>query len=333
MRTVSPIGGPAAWAGSDVAGDDDWKYPLDERQREALLEHVHSLLPLYDVEDMPGVLGSCRQLARTPLDDLVAEVRGQLLEGRGFALIRRLPVDEVTDTQCELMILCIGALLGIPIHQNPQHQYVVHVRDEGKDFARRDVRAYETAASLNYHSDSSDVVGLLCGRPARSGGISTVVSSVRVHDELVRRDATLAARLHESWPHYNPADGRLEMRPICVERHGELFTHYGRRYLELGLNDPRAGPAPDGWRPLLDAYDGVASDPNLVLNMDFRRGDLQLLNNFKVMHSRTAYVDHPEPELRRHLYRVWLVLPELQLPPEFEDIGIISRSTAFMGCA
>lgn len=326
MRTVPPVGGPAAWSGREIAADGDWHFELDREETDALLAAVRRLSPVRAAGGMQAVAALApAEVAIPEIGASMVAIREQLVSRRALALIRGLPIDHLTSEECELLTWCIGVQLGIPIHQNDRRELIVHVRDEGKDFDHREVRAYETAAELNYHSDSSDIVGLLCRRPAKSGGVSTVVSSVRVHDELVGRDPALAALLHGDWPHYNPAEERIETRPICVEHGGDLFTHYGRRYIELAAGDSLT----EEQRAVLDAFDELSRRPDLVLNMDFRPGDLQLLNNYKVMHSRTEYVDHPDPGLRRHLYRIWLVVPDPEPPPEFVDIGFIPRSVAF----
>lgn len=40
--------------------------------------------------------------------------------------------------------------------------------------------------------------------------------------------------------------------------------------------------------------------------MDFRPGDIQWLLNYAALHSRTSYLDFPQPERKRHLLRLWL---------------------------
>ena len=329
---TSLVGGPAAWSGPEIAHLDDWLFQLDDAETAGLLANVGRLGAVRANGGMAAVAALPRsEVVVAEADGLFARMRRDILEGRGLALIRGLPVDGLSTEECELLAWCVGIHLGVPIHQNPQGDLTVDVIDQGKDFAHHQVRAYETAAELNYHSDSSDIVGLLCIRPAAAGGVSTVVSSTRAHDELVRRDPAAAELLYEPWWHFNPADGSVAARPICARKGGELFTHYGRRYLDLGAADPRT-PVLDGeHRAALDLFDEMVRDPKLVLDMHFRPGDLQLLNNYKILHSRTEYVDHPDPQLRRHLLRIWLVVPELEAPPEFVDVGIIPRTVAFSG--
>ena len=53
----------------------------------------------------------------------------------------------------------------------------------------------------------------------------------------------------------------------------------------------------------------LANEEQFKLKMDFCPGDIQLINNFQLLHSRSEYKDWPEPDRRRHLWRVWLCVP------------------------
>ncbi|HEV8298548.1 MAG TPA: TauD/TfdA family dioxygenase, partial [Acidimicrobiales bacterium] len=260
-------------------------------------------------------------------------VLDDLLDGRGFVLIRGLPVATLSDRQMELLFWGIGQYLGIPIPQNDAGDLLIHVRDEGLDFANPIVRGYQTRQRLDYHSDSSDIVGLLCRRPAKSGGVSTIVSCTEIHDEMVRRRPDLAALLHEYWwfdrRKANTPDNFFERR-ICAVHNGRLLTHYGRAHIESASRGEGIPPLTDRQREALDLFDSLLNSPEYVLNMDFQPGDVQFLNNYVIMHARTDYEDWPEPERRRDLCRIWLtVRRDLDLPPDFSTGGITSRRAAF----
>ena len=71
---------------------------------------------------------------------------------------------------------------------------------------------------------------------------------------------------------------------------------------------------------LLDLLDVLLPDPRFCYSMQLDRGDLQLLNNYVVTHSRTNFEDHDDPKLKRHLLRLWLSLPQGQrLPPLWKE--------------
>jgi hypothetical protein len=152
-------------------------------------------------------------------------------------------------------------------------------------------------------------------RRAKAGGLSSIVSSVTVYNEMRARRPDLAAVLFE---------------PICTDRGGEvpagmkpwftipvfnwhaghLTTMYVRRYIESAqrfVDVPRLTPAQIA---AMDLIDTLVEDPALHLDMDFQPGDIQLVHNHQVLHDRTEYVDWPEPERKRHLLRLWLCPPD-----------------------
>lgn len=321
---MNRIGGAAAWRGSDVR-DDAWCHVLDDGATAELVDRARR-----DASDIEaGRLRLDRvALGTTPspaLDRLGATLRSELFDGRGFALVRGIPVDDLGELGRQVAFWLLGLQVGVPLRQNADGDVLVRVRDEGKDFAEFGVRAYETTAHLDYHTDSADVAALLCRRPARRGGTSTIVSSVAVHDEIVRRRPDLARLLHEPWPEINPVDGTRSSVPIAaVGASGRLFTRYGRKYTELAADRV---PLTREQVELLDLYDEITNDGEFVLDMDFRPGDVQFLNNHVVLHARTAYEDWPEPERRRELLRLWLVAPdEVELPASFAAAGFVPRT-------
>jgi hypothetical protein len=323
------IGGPAAWRGGDIADRDDWKIELDDDQRGELLRALAAV-------DRPGV--DLQQIGRDDfalpsLSPVLGSVVTELVDGRGFVLLRGIPIENLDERQIELLYWGIGLHVGVPIHQQRAEDLLVHIRDMGLDPDDPLVRGFQTSARLEYHADSSDIVGLLCVRPAMSGGVSTIISSVAVHDELVRTRPEVADLLHEQWWHDRKSGDGPESFFQCsvyAEHEGRLFAHYGRQYMETATRGEGVPELTAAQVAALDALDAVANAPEFVLNMNFAVGDIQFLNNYTVMHARTDYVDHPEPERRRDLIRLWLILrEEFSLPPDFAAGGIVSRAAAF----
>lgn len=334
--SVAAVGGPAAWRGREIASSPEWRYQLDSHPHSGETAAVVAMA----CELADSIRAGDRALIDLRLPDVEvsalrrvgAAIRRQLLDGTGFALVRGLPVDDLDDIGNEVLYWAIGLHVGIPIHQDQFGSVLIRVRDQGKSFDEVGVRAYETAARLEYHTDSSDVVGLYCLRPAMQGGTSTIVSSVAVHDAIVRTRPDLAGLLHEPWPHLSAIDGSVSWKPIAaLNDRGRLFSRYGRKYIEMAPEQHDDMPALSAdQRAVLDLYDDLCNSDEFVLDMDFRPGDVQFLNNYVIMHSRTEYVDWPEPERRRELMRIWLVFrDELHLPPVFEESGFVPRSVAF----
>ncbi len=308
-RPAGAVEGPAAWRGADLAGRDDWQIRLTTAQTDECLAAVERAQsggkPLHRIgrDDLP----------LPTLAPVLAACRDQVRHGRGFVLIRGVPVARWTERQTELFYWGLGHHLGIPGAQNAQGDLLGHVRDQRSG---GDIRYYRTNRALDMHCDAADMVGLLCLRKARSGGVSRIASSVAVYNELQRRDPEMAARLFEPFWFDTKGEGGIPAYPVvpCRYADGELRTFWQSDYfrtVEAVPHVPRLGPAEHA---LLDAYDAIANDPAFRLDMDLEPGDLQLLSNHSVLHARAAFEDWPEPERRRHLLRLWITLPDAPRP-------------------
>lgn len=304
-----PVTGPAVWTGEEMsARRNEWCVELTT-------EHVDELL---------GGKGL------TTLSPLLVALVDELVSGRGFVLIRGVPVDGLTEEELERIYWRIGLQLGTPIPQNDAGDLLVHVRDEGLDFANPEVRAYQTAAPLDYHSDSSDVVGLLCVRPARQGGVSTIVSSSAVFNAAIARRPDLIPELTGTWWWDRRKKDRSRsffQRRIFADDGGHLVSYYGRAHIESAGRGDGVPELTARQVEALDLLDELANDPAFVLNMSFRPGDIQFLNNYKIWHARTQYVDDDDPARKRDLIRLWLrVDADLHLPDDFAVGGITDRT-------
>ena len=321
------VGGRSAWKGAEIQHDRTWRLELHDGHREEVLR------ALAQVDGMQFTEVTRKSFPLPTLGPILDDVVDELVDGRGFVLIAGTPVEGLGEADVMRMYYGLGQHLGIPVPQNDAGETLVHVRDEGLDMGNPVVRAYQTSARLDYHSDSADVVGLLCIRPAKEGGVSTVVSAAAVFNEAARRRPDLVPVLMEPWwwDRRKPdlATSFFQCRIFGVEA-DTVTSYYGRSYIESATRGPNVPELTDQQMAALDLVDSIANEPEFVLPMDFRPGDIQFLNNYKVWHARTAYVDHPEPERRRDLYRLWLtVRRELDLPPDFAARGITNRAAAF----
>jgi hypothetical protein len=94
----------------------------------------------------------------------------------------------------------------------------------------------------------------------------------------------------------------------CRYAGGRLRTFYHSDYFRSVVRHADAPRFTPEERALLDLYEEIANSPALRLDMQFQPGDIQLVSNHSILHARTEYEDHPEPERRRHLLRLWLSL-------------------------
>ncbi len=303
------LAGPAAWRGEDLARRDDWAVTLDpaavaelDALRAALRARGRTVATLRRDDVVLPTLGTT-----------IASWRHELTDGRGFLVVRGLPVERWGDDDAALVYWALGLALGRPGAQNPEGDLLGHVRDTGEDAGDPFVRRYRTAGEIAYHCDLADAVGLLCLCAARAGGASRLVSSVTVYNELARRRPDLIARLFE--PMYldrrnETKDGGPGWVPVipCRFAAGTLRTFYHSDYFRSVTRHADVPPFTAAEQELLDVYEAIATEPELRLDMQFAPGDVQLVSNHVILHARTAYEDAPDPSRQRHLLRLWLSL-------------------------
>jgi len=174
-----------------------------------------------------------------------------------------------------------------------------------------DALSSRTRDHLNFHSDSSDVVALMCLRGAKNGGASILISGATIYNEVLRRRPDLAPLLFQPW-HYDwykqdhSAPTRYYTSPMCSYAGGVFSMYAGSSMIRSAQQYPEVPRMTAQQFELLDLLDEIFLEPGLPIEMDFRPGDIQWLLNYTALHSRTAYEDYAEPRLRRHLLRLWL---------------------------
>lgn len=300
---------PCAWRGPALASDAaSWIHHLRLAEIAALDAAIaavkrakRSLIALRR-EDFPlGVLG-----------ESVRAWAAELARGRGFVLVRGLPVERYDDEDAALAYYGLGLHLGIPVSQNAQGDLLGHVRDEDlPDPDHPSVRLYRTRKRQDFHTDGADVIGLLCLRTARRGGASRIVSSVSIFNEILRRRPDLVEVLFQPfWFDRNDEQREGEppafALPICSEENGSLRTFYIGWYIRGAQRHREVPRLTSAQQEVLSLIESIANDPAFHLDMEFETGDIQWLNNSVILHAREAYEDWDEPERKRHLLRLWL---------------------------
>ena len=315
---LHPVKGPQAWYGAEMAQRTDWLRPL----RAAEIEELHAAVRRLDATGIDIAAIDASHLDVPGLAPLVDEIRAAVLRGRGFILVRGVPVERWSIRQCAIAYFGLGTLLGEPVSQNAMGHILGHVKDIGADYAQPNHRGYQTAARLPYHCDSSDIVALLCIKPSKAGGKSSLVSSSTLFNEMLARHPDLLPELLK--PVYRDRrgevpDGAEPWYAVPVFNpmpDGSVIATYVRSAMRKAQRFPEVPRTTPALEAACDALDALAEDPAIHLDMDFRPGDMQWVSNHTIMHSRTAYEDFPEPENRRHLFRLWLACEDGPALPE-----------------
>jgi hypothetical protein len=313
------ISGPSAWTGRDMAGRKaEWIHELTASElagiETALRAFKAGAKPLAQItpEDFP--LGEFAATLRA--------VQRELLDGRGFVMLRGLPVERYTREEQAIAYMGIGSHFGRARSQNAKGHLLGHVKDLGLDVSDPKVRYYQTRRRLEYHTDSVDIVGLLCLKTARSGGESFIASSMTVYNEILARRPELLPALFEPFP----TDRRGEVpegmqpwfdMPVYHWHEGRLSCIYVRQYIESAQKHfPQAARLTAQQVAAMDLMDELLNEPDIHLSMSFQPGDMQFLHNHQILHSRNDFENWPEPERHRHLLRLWLAPSEGRALPE-----------------
>jgi Taurine catabolism dioxygenase TauD, TfdA family len=308
-----PVAGPGAWTGRDLARRDDWIHVFTEAQI-AELQEALTRVPLGELTPAAFPLPT--------LGPFLRRVLAELLEGRGFVLLRGLPVDRWSREEQAIVYLGLGSWLGRFRSQNAKGHLLGHVKDLGLDIRNPNVRYYQTNRALEYHTDSVDVVGLLCLQTAKAGGASYLASSMTVFNEILRRRADLIPALFEPFPTDRRGEVPEGMKPWFdipfYHWHARrLSCIYVRQYIESAQTQfPQARRLTRAQVEAMDLIDELCNDPDIHLAMDFRPGDVQLLHNHQILHARGDFENWPEPERHRHLLRLWLAPAEARPLPD-----------------
>lgn len=311
----------AAWSAADMTASGRWLLELTDADRAELDAALRA------AGDHPDITRLTRD--RFPLPRFgtrLAAVRHELEAGTGVTVIRGLPVDRYTDEEAARIYWGIGAWLGDSVPQNPRGELLGHVVDRGRDVKQDpNARVYETNAYLPFHSDPGDVVGLLCLRTAKAGGLSCIASAMAIHDHLALHEPAVLAALYEPF-YYDrrgeqlPGELPYHAIPVFSPNGDGIFSYYLREYIEGAQRFEHTPRLTAAQVAAMDRLDALAKDDRFRLDMAFAPGDIQFLNNHVVLHSRTGFIDYDEPARRRHLLRLWLNTPGLSgrgLPPAY----------------
>ena len=302
----------SAWQVADLGSKEQLGMRLTARHRDALLSALEYRpdVPLEDLSPTSFPLAS--------IEPDIAQWRRILTGGEGIALLRGLPVDELSVEQIGRIFYGLGSYFGIAVSQSNDGEKLGHVVNLGGEDRRQ--RAYQSARALNLHTDRCDIVGMLCIRPAMSGGLSGYASALAIHNEVLRTRPDLLEPLYTGFRLHRfgeQGDGPpLTELPVPVfsVADGEPNVVYIRGYIDLAEDEGHYTLSPPQ-REALDYFDEIANRPQFRLDLQLQRGDATFTNNAALVHRRDSFEDSADLAARRHLLRLWLMNPQLPAIP------------------
>ena len=301
---------PADWKSADLAARSDWLHRLDEAE----IAEIASAHARFKASGMGLAEVGPADFPAPRFAKVAARAIDALEHGPGMFMIRGFPVERYSMDDARAIYWCLGRHLGTAVSQSDEGDVLGDVRDLRLPPDSPRFRAYKTSGVAQFHTDSCDVAGLFVLRTAKTGGVSMVASSVAIHNEILRARPDLLDVLFRPfiWSMQGQERAGEEPfypQPIFTSHEGYFSCRYIRGQIKNGQRFPAAPRLLPEQVEAMDLTDRLAADPAFHFVTNFQPGDLQLCNNHVVMHARTAFEDHPEPERRRHLLRMWLSVP------------------------
>jgi hypothetical protein len=252
----------------------------------------------------------------------------ELESGRGLAILRGVPVDGHSVEDLSAMYIAIGCYLGERLTQTADGVILSHVADMGHAYGQKDIRGYYTKSRLLFHTDNADLVGLLCVRKAKRGGLSSVTSTMTLFNEMLQNHPEQLEQCFVGFHHDLKGENAPGVPPVTAHKvpvfsycEGYLSSCFNTSYTELGAKKLGVELTPRE-RETIDLVNSLAAREDLRFDFLMEPGDIQFVNDHTTIHSRTEFEDYEEPDRKRLLLRLWLrVRNGRPMTPEIADRG------------
>jgi hypothetical protein len=327
---MQPVIDPAEWAPGELGDVASWSYRFSARDHDELAEAVAAVR-------RNGVAVEAVRRENFPLTalaEVMADVRRELLDGRGMVMMQNFPTDRFDREACAIAYLGLGSYMGTTMSQNGQGHILGHVKDLGGDYADPNTRGYMTRAEMLFHADACDYVGLLCLHGAKSGGESRVASSVTVYNRILGKRPDLAQVLCEDFyrshtGEVNPGEKPYFTQPIFSFIEGYFSATGAGAAIDKAQKLPGVPRYTPAQVEAVELYRTTVSE--CAVDIGFEPGDIQFLNNFVTLHTRREYDDWSEEARKRHLLRLWLSDPNGRPIPKDQREGRSGRGVSLKG--
>jgi alpha-ketoglutarate-dependent taurine dioxygenase len=305
------IEGPSAWHSPDIR-PEDYRVRLDG----ACLDEIRRVVDEIRLHPLPTILRSPADFDMTNCHGAMAEVRRILREGVRFAVVDRLPVEEMQKQEAETIYWLLSSMVARPVAQKLDGTMIYDVHDTGRQaLPGSGIRPDKTNIEIRFHIDNAynatppEIVGLLCLKTAKSGGVSRVLSFHTVHNTLRERHPELLPRLYRPFwfdrqKEFFPGEVETFAAPV-FEDGDELRSRFSHHQIKGGYA-LRGEPLDNEGAAAIAATLGIFEEPGVAIDFEFQPGEIQFVDNRTLGHSRTEFEDWPDPDRRRHLVRLWL---------------------------
>lgn len=306
----SPVVGDCAWHGPAMARDTGWVHSLTTSD----IAEIDAALAETKAASLPHLSFGKDAFPLPTLGPKIEAILAEVQHGRGFAVLRGLQVDQYSRDDLETVYWGLGCYMGRPISQNGEGHLLAEVTDKGSSYsANVNDRGYRSRDKLNPHVDTSDMTALLCVRQADDGGLSSVASSAAIYNEILARRPDLMPIYYDGFHHDLRGEGPTgsfdevthERIPVFSYHEGLISCCYNDKIMR-SAHEKCGKPLSAEGLEAIDLLLEVAESAEIRLDFRMQQGDIQFINNFALLHFRSAFESHPDPEQRRLLLRLWM---------------------------
>ena len=329
---MQPVVDPAAWSPDSLEDVSSWSYKISERDADELADGIAAVRR----QGVAVVDVSREHFPLKAFGEVLLDVRRELMDGRGIVMMQDFPLDRFDREGTAIAYIGLGSWLGTTMSQNKNGHILGHVKDLGGNYSDPHTRGYMTRAEMRFHTDGCDYVGLLCLHGSKSGGASRIASSVTVYNRMLERRPDLVKVLTEDFyrsrsGEVSPGDLPYFKQPIFSFTEGYFSATGVGAVIDKAQQLPGVPKFTAAQKEAVEAYRQTVEES--ALDIDFRRGDIQFLNNFVMLHTRREYEDWPEDHRKRHLLRLWLHDPAGRIIPADQRAGRFGRGVQIKGVA
>ena len=312
---------PSAWEIEDLKSTNDWCFEIDESDGNLLRDSIKSLFE----QDRDLLSYSPSEFDFGSSWEIIEKALLEAHHRKGLSIVRGLPQEDLNQDEFRLLSWAIGLKAGVARPQGLASQYISAVQDAGTDYRAANGRGYSSNAELDFHVDVADLTILTCYNKAKSGGQSIISSGVTAHNYLIKERPDLAeiayqhfyfSRQQEQAPDEKP----FYSLPLFEEENGNLFCNWNRNRVQSAQNIEGVPELSKLQNETMNFLDEILIRPELMYTMYLEPGDIQIINNYRMFHSRTGYLDFENDLQKRCLYRLWLAPPDsIKLPESWKD--------------
>ncbi len=332
MTTRTPLAGPSVWLGRDIKDSRRWIRDLPAEALDELDAAVKS------VRGMPWQEITREDFHLPMLSDLLDDVADELENGCGIVKLRGIPVDGYSEGELRQMYFGLGTHIGTPVFQNRSGELMRAIRDEGAHVGRTYGQVQDTTkgttflssyartltnGALRFHTDRTDVVGLLCVRQAQAGGVSKLASTPAIYNAILAKRPDLLEVLFQDFWRSRFGEESTDKEtvyklPIFGLRDGKFTSHYSLTFIEAAELVPGVPKLTALQREAIEML--MATAEELCFEMTLAPGDLQFINSHVTYHGRTPFEDDAASGHDRLLLRLWLTMRNNRPLPEGHEI-------------